>query len=301
MKLKTNHLTLFLLLGLLISFAACDTAKQVIAEPEVEIEEVHSPQVVETVQPIVKPLTPEWHKNATIYEVNLRQFTEEGTFQAFEAHIPRLKEMGIDILWFMPIHEISKTNRKGTLGSPYAVSNYYETNPDHGTLADFKHMLNAIHEAGMHGIIDWVPNHSGWDNNWITEHPDWYTKGPDGEITDPIDYNTGKSWGWTDVADFNYDNPDMRKGMIDALSFWVREVGVDGFRVDVAHGVPVDFWADCSDALYAIKPIFFFAEAEVPAILNNGAFVMDYGWEMHHTLNAIAASQGVNRTYGCWA
>ncbi len=298
MKLKTNPFFQFLLVGLLLSFAACDTTKQVITEPvvtavEPEIKEVHPPQVVE----ITKPLVPEWHKNATIYEVNLRQFTEEGTFKAFEAHLPRLKEMGIDILWFMPIHGISKTNRKGSMGSPYAVSNYYETNPDHGTMEDFKHMLQAIHDAGMYCIIDWVPNHSGWDNNWITEHPDWYTKGPDGKITDPIDYNTGKSWGWTDVADFNYDNPAMRKGMIDAMSFWVRDIGIDGFRVDVAHGVPVDFWADCSDALYAIKPIFLFAEAEVPAILNNGAFVMDYGWEMHHILNAIAASQGVNKVH----
>ena len=242
-----------------------------------------------------RPRVPDWHKNATIYEVNLRQFTTEGTFSAFESHITRLKDMGVDILWFMPIHPVSVKNRKGTLGSPYAVADYKATNPDYGTMEDFKHMLKAIHDAGMYCIIDWVPNHTGWDNVWITEHPDWYTKGKDGNITDPINPGTGESWGWTDVADLNYDNPDMRKGMIDAMSFWIKEVGIDGFRVDVAHGVPADFWVECTDALYAIEPIFMLAEAEIPELVNNGSFVMDYGWEMHHLLNEIAKSQGANK------
>lgn len=245
-----------------------------------------------------KPRVPDWHKNATIYEVNTRHFTPEGTFNAFEAHLPRLKEMGIDILWFMPIHPISVKNRKGEMGSPYAVADYKDVNPDFGTMDDFKHLLKAIHDQGMYCIIDWVPNHTGWDNPWITEHPDWYTKDKDGNITDPINYETGESWGWTDVADLNYDNKEMRQGMIDAMAFWIKDVGIDGFRVDVAHGVPVDFWAECSDALYAIEPVFMLAEAEVPAIVNNGAFVMDYGWEMHHLLNQIAKSQGANRDKG---
>ncbi len=241
-----------------------------------------------------KPRVPDWHKNANIYEVNLRHYTPEGTFRAFEAHLPRLREMGVDILWFMPIHEISKTKRKGGMGSPYAVNDYYDVNPDFGTMADFKHLLAAIHAANMYCIIDWVPNHSGWDNPWVTEHPDWYTKDKDGNITDPINYDTGESWGWTDVADFNYDNPDMRRGMTEAMSFWIKEVGIDGFRVDVAHGVPVDFWEACTDALYAIKPVFLLAEAEVPALRNNGSYIMDYGWEMHHLLNDIAKSRGAN-------
>lgn len=239
-----------------------------------------------------KPRVPDWHKNATIYEVNLRHFTPEGTFKSFESHIPRLKEMGIDILWFMPVHPISEKNRKGELGSPYAVADYKAVNPDMGTMNDFKNMVKAIHGAGMYAIIDWVPNHTGWDNPWITEHPDWYTQDKDGNIIDPIDYNTGKSWGWTDVADLNYDVPEMRLAMIDAMKFWVTDVGIDGFRVDVAHGVPVDFWEQWSDAMYAIEPLFMLAEAEVPAIVNNGAYVMDYGWEMHHLLNEIAAYQG---------
>ena len=243
-----------------------------------------------------KPRVPDWHKNATIYEVNLRHFTPEGTFKAFEAHLPRLKEMGVDILWFMPVHPISEKNRKGELGSPYSVADYKDVNPDFGSMDDFKHMLKAIHDAGMYCIIDWVPNHTGWDNPWITEHPDWFSKDKDGSITDPINPGTGESWGWTDVADLNYENPEMRQAMIDAMAFWIKDVGIDGFRVDVAHGVPVDFWDQASDALYAIEPVFMLAEAEVPAIRNNGAFVMDYGWEMHHLLNEIAKSQGANRS-----
>jgi alpha-amylase len=245
-----------------------------------------------------KPRVPDWHKNATIYEVNLRHFTKENTFKSFEAHIPRLKDMGIDILWFMPIQPISVKNRKGELGSPYSIGDYYRTNPDYGTMDDFKSMVKAIHDAGMYIIIDWVPNHTGWDNPWITEHPDWYTQDKNGNIIDPIDSNTGKSWGWTDVADLNYDNAEMRIGMIDALKFWINETGIDGFRMDVAHGVPVDFWAQCADSLYKIKPIYMLSEGEVPAIVNNGTFISDYGWEMHHTLNEIAAYQGASRIKG---
>ncbi len=285
MKDYPSAILVVLVLGMMAFAAACNSGSTT------QTSQVDEPSAA-------YPRLPDWHKNATIYEVNLRHFTEEGTFQAFEAHIPRLKELGIDILWFMPIHPVSVKNRKGDLGSPYAVANYYDVNPDFGTMDDFKHMLQAIREAGMYTIIDWVPNHTGWDNPWITEHPDWYTQDAEGNIIDPIDYNTGKSWGWTDVADLNYDNPEMRLGMIDAMKFWIRDIGIDGFRVDVAHGVPVDFWAQCRDSLYAVKPLFMLAEAEVPAIRNNGAFVMDYGWEMHHLLNQIAKTQGANRESG---
>ena len=257
------------------------------------------PAAVQTVtETWEKPRVPDWHKNATIYEVNLRHYTKENTFKSFEAQIPRLKEMGIDILWFMPINPVSVKNRKGELGSPYSIGDYYKTNPDYGTLDDFKSMVKAIHDAGMHIIIDWVPNHTGWDNPWITEHPDWYTHDKDGNIIDPIDYNTGKSWGWTDVADLNFDNKEMRIGMIDALKYWINETGIDGFRMDVAHGVPVDFWAQCADSLYKIKPLFMLSEGEVPDIVNNGTFIADYGWEMHHTLNEIAATQEASRIKG---
>ncbi len=243
---------------------------------------------------VVEPRIPDWQKDAVIYEVNTRIYTPEGTFAAFQEHLPRLAEMGVDLLWFMPIHPVSEKNRKGDLGSPYAVADYKAVNPDFGTEADFKRLMEAIHAAGMHAIIDWVPNHTGWDNNWITTHPDFYTK-KDGEITDPINPDTGESWGWTDVADLNYDNFEMRDSMIAAMSYWVEEMDVDGFRVDVAHGVPVDFWEQAADSLYALEPLFMLSEGAVPAIVNDGAFVMDYGWEMHHTLNEIAKARGANR------
>lgn len=237
---------------------------------------------------LTKPRVPEWHKNATMYEVNIRQFSPEGTFQAFQKDLPRLKEMGIDILWFMPINPISVKNRKGTLGSYYAVADYKAVNPDYGTMEDFKALVKAIHDAGMYVIIDWVPNHTGWDHHWITEHPDWYTKDADGNITDPIDPGTGKSWGWTDVADLNYDKVEMRQEMISDMAFWIKDVGIDGFRCDVAHNVPVDFWTTATDSLYTIKEVFMLAEAESADLRNTGSFVVDYGWEFHHLMNAIA-------------
>ena len=250
----------------------------------------------ETAEVVVEPNLPEWHKNATIYEVNLRHYTPEGTFNAFAAHLPRLKNMGIDILWLMPIHPISEAKRKGELGSPYAVADYKDVNPDYGTMDDFKMLLDSIHSLGMHCIIDWVPNHTGWDNPWITEHPDWYTQDEEGNIVDPQNPETGESWGWTDVADLNYEVPEMRLAMIDAMRFWTKDIGIDGFRVDVAHGVPVDFWEQCAQSLYADGPVFLLAEAEIPALRNTKAFVMDYGWEMHHLFNEIAKSQGANRS-----
>ena len=241
------------------------------------------------------PRVPEWHKNAVMYEANVRHMTPEGTFDAMTAHLDRLAEMGIDILWLQPIHPISEKNRKGGLGSPYSVGDYYAVNPDFGTLDDFRRFLRRAHDVGLRVIIDWVPNHTGWDNPWITEHPEYYTKNDAGEIIDPIDYNTGESWGWTDVADLDYDNPATRQAMIDAMQFWTNDVGIDGFRVDVAHGVPVDFWETAADSLYADRPIYMFAEAEVPALRNTGAYVSDYGWEMHHLLNDIAKARGANR------
>lgn len=282
MKLKSNLFAWMLVLITAFSITSC---KQAPATTTTESETASWE----------KPRVPEWHKNANIYEVNLRQYTEAGTFAAFQEQLPRLKEMGVDILWFMPIHEISKTNSKGTYGSPYAVSDYKGVNPDHGTMDDFKNLLQAIHDQGMYCIIDWVPNHTGWDNVWITEHPDWYTKDAEGNITDPINEETGEPWGWTDVADLNYDNQEMRLGMIDAMRFWAEDIGVDGFRVDVAHGVPLDFWDQCMDSLYQIKPLFMLAESAIPDRVNSGNFVMDYGWDMHHILNEIAKTQGVDK------
>jgi alpha-amylase len=230
---------------------------------------------------------PDWAKNATIYEVNTRQYTPEGTFNAFSKHIPRIKELGIDILWFMPVCPISEKEKKGSLGSPYAVADYRTINPEFGTMEDFKNILDQAHSLGMYVIIDWVPNHSGWDNPWITEHPEYYTQ-KDGKIIDPIDPETGESWGWTDVADFNYDNKEFRKEMIANMEYWIKEVGVDGLRCDVAHNVPDDFWDEAAAVLYQYRPIFMLAESEVPHHTNSGDFLATYAWKFNTLMNEIA-------------
>lgn len=222
----------------------------------------------------------DWAKDAIIYEVNIRQYTKEGTFKAFEKHLPRLQELGIDILWLMPINPISEKNKKGELGSYYAVQDYKKVNPEFGTEADFRTLVEKAHELGMYIILDWVPNHTGWDNAWITKHPDWYTHNDKGVIIPP-------NPDWTDVADLNYDNKEMRVAMIDALQYWVKEFDVDGYRCDVAGSVPTDFWNDVRKDLDKIKPVFMLAEAWEPQ-LSEDAFDMVYGWENHHLMNEVA-------------
>jgi len=232
---------------------------------------------------------PGWANNATIYEVNVRQYTPEGTFNAFAKHLPRLRNMGVEILWFMPIFPISETKKKGSLGSYYAVTDFKAINPEFGTIADFENVVNQAHTLGMKVILDWVPNHTGWDHVWIKSNPEFYTKDKDGNIIDPVDPGTGESWGWTDVADLNYDNNDMRKEMISDMLFWVNDQKIDGYRMDVAHNVPNDFWQDATDQLYAANDsIFMLAESETSDHLNNGYFHAIYGWGMHHLLNDIA-------------
>ncbi len=243
---------------------------------------------------------PDWSKNAVMYEVNTRQFSEDGSFSAVQDQLPRLKDMGIDILWFMPIHPISVEKRKAEgdllvteiedpeeqkkyLGSYYAVADFKEVNPEHGTLDDFKSLVNEAHELSMKVIIDWVPNHTGWDHSWITEHPEWYTQNDKGEIVDPLNPETGESWGWTDVADLNYDVAEMREEMISDMKYWLTEANIDGFRCDVAHGVPVDFWRDANAQLRETKnDIYMLAEAEIPALAE--MFNSSYAWSFHHTL-----------------
>ena len=227
---------------------------------------------------------PEWSRNAVIYEVNLRQFTEEGTITAFDAQLPRLKDLGVDILWFMPINPISEKDRKGTLGSYYAVKNYTEFNPEFGTLDEFKATVKKAQDMGMKVILDWVPNHSGRDNIWVDLHPDWYEKDSLGNMKGIYD--------WTDVYVFDYNNPEMRKGMIDAMKFWLTEVGVNGFRCDVAMEVPTDFWNDARVQLQGVQPeLFMLAEATSPE-LQELAFDMGYNWPLKDLFNQIAATSG---------
>lgn len=230
---------------------------------------------------------PEWAVDANIYEVNIRQYTPEGTFNAFGQHLPRLAEMGVDILWFMPIFPISDTKRKGSLGSYYAISDFKSVNPKFGTMADFQALVDQAHDLGMYVILDWTPNHTGWDHPWITEHPDWYTQRGD-TITHALN-NDGTPTDWYDVADLNHDNPDMQDALIADLAWWLTDVGVDGFRCDVAHSVPLSFWQKAVPAFRAADPdIFMLAESEQPPLRNEALFNSDYGWAMHHVLNDVA-------------
>lgn len=228
---------------------------------------------------------PEWVYDATIYEVNTRQFTPEGTFDAFAAHLPRLKELGVDILWFMPIQPIGEKERKGTLGSYYAIRDYTAVNSEFGSFADFKNTVKQAHDAGLKVILDWVANHTSRDAVWITdENRDWFVRDSLGVIVAPYD--------WTDVAELNYDNADMRAAMIRAMMFWVREADIDGFRCDVAGEVPTDFWQTALDSLKTLKSdVFMLAEAEKPE-LNESVFDAYYAWDFHHKMNMVAQGKG---------
>ena len=224
---------------------------------------------------------PDWSKNAVMYEVNVRQYTPEGTFKAFETHLARLKEMGVDILWFMPIYPISEKNRKGGLGSYYSIRDYKATNPEFGTMDDFKALVTQAHQMGFKVMLDWVGNHSGWDNQWIVDHKDWYTQDSLGNVIPP-------NPDWHDVADLNYDNKGLRHAMLDAMKFWVKDVNIDGYRCDYAGGVPSDFWETARKALDSIKPVFMLAENQDQMDLMNKAFNINYGWSFHHMMNDVA-------------
>lgn len=228
---------------------------------------------------------PEWTKNTNLYEVNIRQYSPEGTFKAFESHLQRLKDMGVDILWIMPIHPIGKQGRKGTLGSPYSVQDYYAVNPEFGNLSSFKHLVNTTHAMGMHIIIDWVANHSARDNKLVTEHPDWYIKGRDGGfVSTPWRY-------YDDIIDFDYSQPALRQYMTDAMKYWVKETNIDGFRCDVASFVPLDFWENTRAELDAIKPVFMLAEA-ADRDLHQHAFDATYSWALWDALHNITVKHG---------
>jgi glycosidase len=234
---------------------------------------------------------PEWAKSSVIYEVNIRQYTPEGTINSFSNHIPRLKEMGVEILWIMPVFPISETKRKGTLGSYYAVSDFREINPKFGTKEDMVNLIDKVHAYGMKIILDWVPNHTGWDHHWIKTNPDFYQKDSLGNITDPVNEH-GQPHGWTDVAALEYKNPAMRQAMIADLIHWIKDHDIDGYRMDIAFGPPHDFWKQFSDTIRKVKSdVFLLAEAEDPPHLNEGWFNTGYGWSFHHVMNAIAKGE----------
>ena len=255
--------------SMLFSLTACGNDKKN-SEPETFKED----EVVEGDR-----LQADWVDTAIMYEVNVRQYTEEGTFNAFSEHLERLKEMGVNTLWFMPIYSISEVNKKGTLGSYYSIRDYKSVNSEFGTLEDFQELVDKAHEMGFKVVLDWVANHTGWDHTWITEHPEYYAKDEDGNIIFPM--NTD----WTDVAQLDYTNENMRAAMIDAMKFWIEEVDVDGFRCDYAQGVPIDFWESARAELDKIKPIYMVAEDGTNSdSLLSAAFDSNYHFEFYDAL-----------------
>jgi glycosidase len=195
-----------------------------------------------------------WVKGTNVYEVNLRQYTQEGDLKSFMSHMPRLRDMGVETLWFMPVTPISHKNRKGTLGSYYACSDYTSVNPEFGDLDDFKAVVAEAHRLGMRVVIDWVANHTGWDHRWTTEHPDFYKRNAEGAFFD--------AHGWDDVIDLDYGNPRLREAMIDSMRFWVEGCDIDGFRCDMAMLTPADFWHEARTAIDRVKPLFWLAELD---------------------------------------
>lgn len=225
---------------------------------------------------------PDWSKNATIYEVNIRQYTPEGTFKAFQEHLPRLKQMGIDILWLMPIHPIGEKNRKGELGSYYSIRDYRAVNPNFGTLEDFKALVDAAHRQDMKLIMDWVPNHTAWDHPWVTEYPEYYMQDSLGNITYEAD--------WTDIAQLDYSNRKLWDKMIERMKFWIGEADIEGFRVDHAgHDIPLEFWKRAVPEIEREKELFWLAEWNTPEM--HPWFDATYSWEYFHLTTAIAAGE----------
>ena len=231
---------------------------------------------------------PEWSYSAVLYELNIRQFTPEGTLNAAIERLPFLRSIGIDVIWLMPIYPIGVEGRKGTLGSYYSISDYKGVNPEFGTADDFRAFVSAAHAMGIKVLLDWVANHTARDARWITERPaDWYERDEQGVAKVP--------WDWTDTAKLNYANHDVWLGEIDAMRYWVEEFGVDGFRCDMARLVPIEFWQEASEELHKIKSdIFMLAEAEEDNLFDR-AFNMSYQWNVHHIMVDIA--KGARRVW----
>jgi cyclomaltodextrinase len=229
-----------------------------------------------------RPSAP-WVKDAVIYSVYLRSFSREGTFDGLRKRLPELKNMGVTVLWLLPINPVGVLRRKGTLGSPYSVRDYYGINPEFGTMADFKRLLDAAHRQGLHLIIDLVANHTSWDSKLIEQHPEWFTKDSAGAIVSP-------NPDWTDVADLDYSHPGLRRYMEQMMVWWVKEIGIDGFRCDVAELVPTDFWEEARAKLDAVRPVMMLAEGSLPEE-HLKAFDITYSWNVYDQLLPILSGQ----------
>src|SRR5210317_774041 len=277
-----------LLLGTI--FFSCQNPKEEARKPKEKTIQLES----------LKPIDAEVISKAVLYEANIRQYSSEGSFNAFAENLPVLKKMGVKILWLMPINPISTTKSKGPLGSYYAVSDYTKVNPEFGTLEDFKALVQKAHELGIYVILDWVPGHTGWDHHWIKEKSEYYLKNRKGEIIDPIDFRTGKSFGWTDVADLNYDNLEMREELRQSMVYWVKETDIDGYRIDQAYAVPSVFYDKTIEALREIKPVFLLAETDIyhPGGIDLvSKFDATYDWPGHHLSKDVAKGKATVENY----
>lgn len=276
---------LFVLLVLLMA-AACKKSENNTPAPQPELQ--------------VKTSTfPERAKDMTIYEVNIRQHTPEGTFTAFQEQLPKIKELGADILWIMPLQPIGEKNRKGSLGSYYSIRDYKSVNPEFGTLDDFKALVNKAHESGLLVILDWVPNHTAWDHTWISEHPEYYMSERAAvvvgkELGVAPTYYKKKGMGdlvyesdWDDIALLNLYNPAARAAMIDAMRFWITETDIDGFRTDHAgHEIPLYFWEEAGAELNPLKDLFWLAEWDDPKM--HLEFHATYDWGLLSLTESVA-------------
>jgi len=237
-------------------------------------DETKTQKNISSMQTRFKPV--EWMHNTNIYEVNIRQFTAAGTFNAFVRELPRLKDMGVKTLWFMPVTPIAQKNKKGSLGSYYACSDYTAINPEFGTLDDFKSLVKQAHEMGFKVIIDWVANHTGWDHIWTKEHPEYFLK-------DSATNDFKRASGMDDIIELDFSNKELRMAMKEAMKFWVTECDIDGFRCDLAFWVELDFWKEARKELDAVKPLFWlgeFDELEKPEY--GEAFDASYTWTWMH-------------------
>lgn len=232
-----------------------------------------------------------WVARSALYEVFVRDFSPAGTFRGVREGLDRIQAAGSDVLWLMPIHPIGVRNRKGTLGSPYAVRDYRAFNPAYGSAEDFRALVRAVHGRGMKLILDWVPNHTAADHPWVRRHPDWYVRNERGEPSVPRD-EKGKLTDWTDVVQLDYGNPAVRREMIATMRFWLEEFGIDGFRVDVAGYIPYQFWREATPALRGAvpRPILLLAEWG-DLEMHRVGFDLTYGWDAYKRLKAVWAGE----------
>lgn len=238
---------------------------------------------------------PDWARGSTIYEINVRQFSASGKFAAVTAELPRLKALGVDVLWLMPIHPIGEAHRKGSLGSYYAVKDYLAVNPEFGTEQDLHDLVNAAHAQGQRVILDWVPNHVAPDNALTRTHPEFFWRDEKGNLTPP------HGTDWTDVVQFDFAAPGLLDYQANVLLHWVGDFGIDGFRCDVAWGLPTPYWNEVVRRVRAVKPdAFFLAEGELPQ-QQVAAFNLSYGFDLHHAMNEIAqgrkSASGLDEAY----